>query len=651
MIPKRGDPSRPSPHPLGLLSGSAWPGLILACLALALLAGCPPNVEKPDAQSSPPADGGRPALAGYNFTAQQTSSIIDNLMHDAHVDGAGIGCVECHQQPDEFLSHQAALDLCHDCHEGQIVALSVWDNHCLSCHQFVKYKEHYADSTHILRDLCQDCHGEGAVFYRAFDPESPHDVTCDNCHHPHKSALVVAGGLCDPCHEDIVEVVSAENKVHGSCIVCHTPHSEMPDSEELCAECHVATANILVHNVPEHPKDCLACHSAHFTAAEITSDSCLVCHDDTYYGGRSNLPRAHRDCQSCHYAGNFHYMGDDQCAKCHEEEGNVVDREILPEEHRACASCHEPHSWYTAFEHNCDRCHDVDAVIEHRLTFHQATCHDCHDPHHTELMAKSGHCEGCHGDGTFPNFRADLPDMHLQCVNCHSQVSIDSRDFSFAGSQDTCLVCHPLAGAAETETWDAAPSGHQVCQACHAAHTFDTDTATMRCDLCHRDIFTQFPSEAHGDCYNCHELGHFAAYTGLGTSCHICHGDVLESAASETKRDCTLCHAPHEFTGQPDSCIVCHGDIAEQSAVEQHVSCDLCHAGHTWRPDAATCSVCHAEPPALHASHTDAGCLDCHGVHSMGSDLTVCLICHAELSDHCEEAGCTNCHSFRGDQP
>ena len=57
----------------------------------------------------------------------------------------------------------------------QIVAADVWHNHCLSCHQFANYKEKYASSVHILRELCQDCHGLDSVIYTAFDPSSRRD--------------------------------------------------------------------------------------------------------------------------------------------------------------------------------------------------------------------------------------------------------------------------------------------------------------------------------------------------------------------------------------------------------------------------------------------------------------------------------------------
>ena len=640
------DGTQPESRPLRF----GWQLAAATTALFALAAGCPIEHEQHEPSAAPPEAAAPPALAGYNFTPQQTSNIVANVMHDAHVDAAGIECQSCHRDPEEFLSHEAALALCMECHDEQIVALTVWENHCLSCHQFVKYKERYAESTSILRELCQDCHGEGSVIYRAFDPESPHDITCDNCHQPHHSAVVVAEGVCAGCHEEVTETTSPEKRVHGSCIVCHTPHSELPRSEELCGECHIATANILVHNVPEHPRNCLACHSAHFAATEIVGEACLVCHDDTYYGGRSNLPYAHQHCENCHYSGYLRYRGDEQCANCHEAEGETLSRAALPAEHRTCTACHLPHSWYTSFEQSCQQCHDVPAVIEHRLSFHQAACTDCHDPHHTELMAPSGHCDGCHGEGMFPNFRADLHEMHVECANCHSEIAIDSREFGFAGPEASCLLCHPEADAEQGLAWDDAPSGHLLCQACHVAHTFDTEPVGMRCDTCHRGVFGSFPSPAHGECFNCHQIGHLASFSAVETSCHVCHSEERAGALVEVKADCLICHYPHDFVADAASCVICHSELPAQATVAEHADCLLCHGDHTWRPGVEACSICHAEPPALHELHALATCTDCHALHSMAVDWATCRVCHVELAEHCAESGCAACHSFRAEE-
>jgi hypothetical protein len=585
-------------------------------------------------------------MSGFNFTPRQTSNIIGNVMHEVHTDTAQIACRECHRDPDEFLTHQLALELCLKCHTQQIVAVDVWNNHCLSCHQFVKYKENYADSTHILRELCQDCHGEGSVYYRAFAPGSPHDITCTNCHAPHKTALVIAEGICEGCHQDIASLITPDNKIHGSCIVCHTPHSAVPDSETLCGKCHIATDNILVHAVPEHPKDCLACHQAHFTEAEILNDSCLICHEEPYYGGREDLPYAHQDCHSCHFTGSFKYMGDRQCATCHEQEGEALTNDALPREHKVCTTCHLPHSWYINFENNCDRCHDVENVIEHRLAFHKDDCGACHDPHHIDLMARSGDCDGCHGAGSYPAFDTGLSDPHLQCDNCHSEVAIASRKFQPSAPEDTCMVCHQNAGNGEAAGWNQAPSGHKLCHACHTAHVFKTTYDTTQCGDCHVGLYSQFPSAEHSDCFNCHETGHINAFVGQDNSCFFCHGELLEGHVPSSKRDCMACHQEHDFHVEDNACASCHPGESAAAAGTAHPGCTTCHQHNVWTADSAICSTCHANPPGLHEVGMHQKCVDCHDSHTSAVDLGLCRLCHAELPDSCTSPQCTDCHGF-----
>jgi len=621
--------------------------LVVLPLLLLVYNSCTPQPENTDQNGD---SGLAPAvddLAGFNFTARQASNIIGNVMHEAHTKTAQIACKECHRDPQEFLTHKAALDLCHKCHNQQIVAVDVWNNHCLCCHQFVKYKENYADSDHILRELCSDCHGEGSVYYRAFAPGSAHDITCTNCHAPHKTALVIAQGICEGCHEDIASRISSENKIHGSCIVCHTPHSEVPDAETLCGKCHIATDNILVHAVPEHPKNCLACHQAHFTEAEILNDSCLMCHEEPYYGGREGLPYAHEDCHSCHYTGSFKYMGDRQCATCHEKEGEALVNDALPTEHKICTTCHEPHSWYTNFEHNCDRCHEIGQVIEHRLSFHKADCGDCHDPHHIDLMARSGDCNGCHGADTYPHFDTGLSDEHLQCENCHSKIAIDSRKFTASAPQDTCMNCHKNAGDGTYASWDEAPSGHKLCHACHTAHVFKTTYDTNQCSTCHLGIYSQFPSTEHSDCFNCHSTGHINKFVGQESSCYFCHGELLEGRIPPSKRDCLTCHRQHDFSVADDACQQCHVEQNTQTASTPHTDCQACHRQHQWTADAAVCSSCHADPPGLHSIDRHLKCVDCHDSHTAQVDFATCRICHTTLPSTCTSNTCTDCHGFR----
>ena len=600
---------KPLRHVPGILAAA-----LLACAVLLLaLPACGRGAKAQGLAQDPVPVKGRGQLAGYRFTPQETSSIIGNSMHDVHVKKKGMECRRCHQGP-EWVTNKQALALCKECHESRTVAADIWYNHCLSCHQFAKYQEHYANSVHVLRELCQDCHGLESVIYTAFDPNSPHDITCNNCHHPHETSLVVGTGVCQKCHKDISKLTDPKNKVHGSCLVCHTPHSPMKKSSELCSKCHYASQDILVHNVPAHPQDCLACHPAHFDQPQVGQKACLVCHDDTYYGGSSNLPKAHRDCNNCHYPSNFIYRGDKACTGCHAETRPVLTSAGLPKEHARCVSCHKPHQWYTSYDATCKKCHKVEQVLEHNLSFHQHKCSACHNPHNITIMAKTGNCSGCHKERQYPVFAANTPEQHLACANCHSQTSIDSRNFTFTGPGDSCMVCHTQSDAASNMDWSKVPSGHKVCNNCHAAHTFETAKQSKACTGCHIDLYANIPPEQHAECFNCHAANHVATFVGYNNSCTTCHADLQQQLATNASHpaDCTQCHSVHRGSAR-DSCIVCHSQL-----------------------------------PGLHGKHgTQAACTDCHSTHKFGASLETCKVCHAELSATCTSDKCSDCHKFR----
>jgi len=593
--------------------GLAAVTLIVFAALLALLTTC-----RTGSQNSTESGASKPPLtatqlSSYRFSPEEASSIVGNAMHQAHNQKNGVECQRCHRGP-KWITHEEALALCMECHDSQIVAAEVWHNHCLSCHQFANYKEKYASSVHILRELCQDCHGLDSVIYTAFDPSSPHDVTCANCHHPHKTSLVVGGKICKDCHKDIAKLTTVANKVHGSCLVCHTPHSPMKPSSELCSKCHNAGSDILVHNVPAHPKDCLACHQAHFTTPEIGNKACLVCHDDTYYGGESNLPKQHRDCNNCHYPSDFVYRGDKVCVSCHGQTKNVLTNASLPKEHTRCTTCHKPHQWYANYELGCKKCHDVGKVLEHNLTFHQKNCKDCHNPHDVTIMAKSGNCNGCHKDRKYPTFAASTPEQHLVCANCHDQASIDSRSFVFLGPERTCMVCHPQSDAKAQADWTKVPFGHQVCSNCHEAHTFNIASRPESCSQCHVDLYAKVPPQQHAECFNCHTANHSATFVGYSSSCDKCHAQESSDLAVNAGHpaDCTQCHSVH-------------GGVTQD-----------------------TCKVCHASQPGLHQKHnTTMHCEDCHSTHKFGAGYDSCKVCHAQPPASCTSL-CADCHAFKG---
>lgn len=582
------------------------------------------------------------------FTRAELAMVVGNALHERH-GTAGTECNDCHLSG-PILMPKEAIQQCAKCHQDTPVATEVWSNHCLACHYFTSAAVRARGDARIARELCQDCHtAEDAAekIYAFCEPGASHNITCERCHQPHQSAVVAGEPRCAECHEDIVGKTHPSKKVHGSCIVCHTPHKKREDSSKLCSSCHYPPETVLVHHILGHPADCTACHSPHFTEAEIIGDACLNCHQGMFYAGGRNLPPAHRDCENCHYISSFRYKGDKACASCHKQEGRVLHDEKLPSQHKHCTTCHHPHIWRAPFKENCGVCHDINAVIEHHLEFHNDDCRSCHEPHSTSTMARSGDCQGCHKDRKIPAFKQSLPEEHVTCQNCHSSRSVASLEFSFEGPKGTCLVCHTQADTDPPLSWDQVPAGHHVCNVCHPAHTYDVHPDERSCGSCHRDVFESPPVAAHGECYNCHQVGHKPDFLGHEVSCGVCHSEAWRRSRGTAKEDCTSCHPKHGFKADADSCGVCHGDVLDEAEALGHTDCAWCHSDHLWAPTGEACGVCHTDLPGLHEARAHADCNNCHETHSLAAAIDSCTICHAELAEHCTSENCLECHEFR----
>ena len=584
----------------------------------------------------------------YEFSADDQQRIISNTLHQKHRK-AEVQCLSCHREGKE-LSAADATERCSDCHPQSIVAKEVWHEHCLACHAFTTTDEHALGTPRVAQRLCEGCHSEAGAessIYGFCQPGSTHNITCQRCHQPHKSAIVAGEDVCASCHEDIVGKTHPSKKVHGACIMCHSPHKARKDWSDTCNTCHLANQTVLVHRIPGHPEDCLACHSPHFTEVEILGDACLNCHQGMFYTGSRRQSQQHRSCENCHDIASFKYNGDGSCAKCHKEQGRILGDKRLNAQHRYCITCHKPHTWRASFETSCEVCHETELVIEHRMPFHQLPCRECHDAHGTATLARSGDCNGCHAQQQIPAFKANTPDEHVTCANCHPADAVETQNFSFNGAEGSCRICHPLAAQEPQLEWSSVPSGHLMCTGCHSAHTFKAKPGVDSCGKCHADVFAVPPKEQHADCYNCHQLGHDSRFSGEALTCAVCHPEAFERAGGGVKQQCSTCHSPHEFKADPASCGICHADVQQEAQAAQHGDCSLCHADHNWRPGGGNCSICHPQLGGEHKALSHGDCLNCHQVHSMRAGSTSCGICHPQPPLTCTSDNCIECHTFR----
>jgi hypothetical protein len=562
----------------------------------------------------------RPGEQLQPFPPERLSEIVGNPMHEAHF-AAQVQCGQCHLSTDPLpaeLSHQ----ICGECHPKREMAKSVWTNHCLACHYFLPHEEEIARKpAELTKTLCKQCHSEqdefGGHLYASCTDTTGEMVLCDHCHRPHDKLAPAAISLCVNCHKDISKSRHPKG-ADTKCSLCHKPHSPTLQGDKICVSCHGQAADVIVHRIEKHPKDCLQCHKAHFTTIEIKG-VCSDCHEGRVYREGRNVPAKHKDCENCHRLSDFKFKGTTACAGCHKKEGAIASDSKAPMSHRRCLTCHDPHTWRATFERNCDDCHDLTKVEEHNVPYHPKDCKACHDPHNPLAMPKSGDCDGCHQmDQKVPPFGPAAPESHRTCDNCHEGAQLAAGKFVFVGPQSSCMVCHNTATSGLE--WSAVPEMHLECLNCHKAHTFQLADAADSCNVCHSDVIDKAPNDYHRTCFNCHANDHSFSFSGEQYSCQVCHAELVSEAPSEMHQQCSNCHKlDHtvQFAGVENSCKLCHGT-----------------------------------PPGLHSGKGHQDCLNCHALHNFKTDANACVVCHGDLAQgHYQDYGCLDCHFYTADHP
>lgn len=591
-----------------------WVWIIFTVAALAALGTCTAGRNAtPTARSGMLTLSRNPAQLAP-FKREDLANVVGNNMHEAHF-AAQVHCGQCHLSTAP-LPPDRAHEVCGECHPKREMAKSVWSNHCLACHYFTPEVEQAARKpAELTQLLCLKCHEEqdpfgGHLYVSCTDPIGEM-VLCDHCHRPHDHKAPAAIELCVECHKDLTEARHPKGS-DAKCSLCHKPHSPRLEGDKICITCHGQAENVLVHKISTHPKDCLQCHKAHFTAIEIKG-VCADCHEGMVYRPGRNLPTAHTDCQSCHRLEDFNFKGASACVSCHKTEGAILKDKSAPVEHKRCLTCHAPHTWRASFERNCDNCHDLSQVQEHQLPYHPKNCEACHDPHKPMQMPKSGDCDGCHEmHKNVPPFGREAPSAHTTCENCHLPEGLSQGEFEFVGAASSCFVCHTEASSGKE--WSAVPEMHQECLNCHTPHTFALADPAVSCNVCHADVLSQLPNAIHQQCANCHAQDHSFAFAGAEYSCQLCHPDAISDVPHEMHKDCNNCHLSDHtvgFAGVEFSCKVCHGAPPGLHAKDSHAECMNCHQTHSFKVESAnSCALCHGDLVGSHYPQQD--CMDCH---------------------------------------
>lgn len=216
-------------------------------------------------------------------------------------------CSQCHRElfvPFQKTLHARLADF--EIQEG-------YRKGCQSCHGpgslHMKDRDrrkilYYTNLSPTERDqrsrICLGCH-RGRPHTSWYGSAHPmNDVTCMDCHNPHKTEAKRLlrdedPGLCFPCHKEKQAQINypsrhplREKKV--KCADCHNPHGSTnvfllkeTTVNQLCFNCHPEKEGLFAFEHPPVTENCTICHDPHGTTSnnllkEAEPFLCMECH-------------------------------------------------------------------------------------------------------------------------------------------------------------------------------------------------------------------------------------------------------------------------------------------------------------------------------------------------------------------------------------
>ena len=490
--------------------------------------------------------------------------------HEVGKEISGVKCLTCHTQIKKELDLKRGFHFavssntcvtCHKEHLGRSAQITVFDRK-----SFDHAKTGFALTGKHATKGCDDCHT--AKFIR--DPEiSKKGVktilglseACVSCHEDHHKGTL--GTECSSCHATTAWKPASNFDHSRTKFALIGKHHDVP-----CEKCHneptagnVSRTSILG---TKSFADCTPCHTSRHPA-KFSSQSCTSCHVAT---GWKDV----REDRFNHDLTDFKLRGKHaqvKCEQCHKPDAKAPSGRLLKMAHSSCTDCHADHhrgEFLVKYNNDCAKCHTEDGYRPSTFTLarHESTRFPLRGAH----MAVP--CARCHNADS--SDRSVFHFASIKCEPCHKDPH--GGQFRTLMGQAGCTKCH------STEEWKATSFDHSATSfALVGRHT------TVSCSGCHkptgRNAIVEYKF-APTKCEACHDEPHAKQFAVLGTtSCAPCHTSAgwtsltfdheKQSSFSLTgahkKVPCGSCHKEERVNGKSivrykplsSKCESCHG--------------------------------------------------------------------------------------------
>lgn len=468
---------------------------------------------------------------GYHFTASPNKCV------SCHKEHLGLGARTIlfdekkfdHSLTGSVLTGKHLMIACEQCHSSKKIRDRVVQNNitayphqtylgltteCMTCHEDPHRKQFSQD--------CATCHSTVAWSpVQSFDHSKTTyplvgkhlQVSCSKCHSSmekksqsdHIDFKTANFSDCTPCH-----VTPHKSKFGGrECISCHTPQGWIGAMGKPFD--HQSTAYPLVG---KHSS--LRCEQCHHANERETFTK-------TFF-----LP--FKNCTDCHadkHNGDFLKKYNNNCAKCHTEQGykpstftlarHQETRFILTGAHIAtvCSACHSSAETKTIVFHfssiKCESCHKDVHKGQFASQMKGSSCNKCHsteqwktstfDHSQTSFPLAGKHaeagCADCHHQNEVTSIgTVRFKKVATECQSCHKDVH---RDQFRENTKTNCARCHSSSSWAslgfdhETQSTFSLKGAHKKvpCNACHKAEKIGQISFVLfkplsaECESCH----------------------------------------------------------------------------------------------------------------------------------------------------------------------